>query len=433
MNTGETRIRIALVGGSQLLQKLVGFLIIAIMTRYFAREALGEYFLATAIGAITAQATELGTGRHLIRSVARDRSGALRQLSLVFSLRIPLMLVAFFTVNAVCLVVRPSLAPTLLLVSLYLLLQDLQFTYSAFFVGLERYRTRVAVDVTAQLVLAGLTLLLATRGGGLRSLLWAYILAYAAVLAITTLLVVLRYGFLQLHWTRARAWELARQSLPIFGVTLLDALHARADTIMLGALRPLPDVAAYAAAYRLLEVSRISIRPVALIFFPICVAVAARHDWTELRRLFRGLARTSLAVGAAAALVVIAGADLIVPLVFGPRYPDTVPLVRILFLGTPILFTGLLAVALIHTLHLERQAIRAGAWCVAANVLLNAATIPIWGPTGAAVVSLGTQALWTVWLAKLVLGHLDASVPAESAAAEATAEALEEARMESME
>jgi O-antigen/teichoic acid export membrane protein len=429
----QTRVRIALVGGSQLLQKLVGFLIIAMMTRYFTRQALGEYFLAMAIGTITAQATELGTGRHLIRTVARDPGSAMRQLSLVFSLRLPLMVAAFLAVNAACLVVRPSLAPTLLVVSLYLLLQDLQFTYSAFFVGLERYRIRVAVDVTAQLILAGLTLLLASRGGGLRTLLWAYVLAYAAVLGLTTVLVVVKQGPPRLHWTRARAWELARQSLPIFGVTLLDALHARADTILLGALRPLPDVAAYAAAYRLLEVSRVGIRPVALIFFPICVAVAARHDWPELRRLFGRLTRAGLAVGAVAALVVIAGADLIVPLVFGPRYPDTVPLVRILFLGTPMLFTGLLAVALIHTLHLERQAIRAGVWCVAANLLLNAVAIPLWGPVGAAVMSLATQALWTVWLAKLVLGHLDESAPADDAAGAATSEALEEARMESVE
>jgi O-antigen/teichoic acid export membrane protein len=432
MNPAETRVRIVLVGGSQLLQKLVGFLIIAIMTRYFGRDDLGEYFLAVAVGTLAAQATELGTGRHLIRAVARDPADALRQLTLVLSLRIPLMVAVFVLVNAGGLVLRPSLAPTLLLVSLYLLLQDLQFTYSAFFVGMERYRIRAAVDVTAQLILAGLTLLLATRGGGLRSLLWAYIVAYAGVLAITTGLIAVRYGPIRLAWSRARTWELARQSLPIFGVTLLDAFHARADTIMLGALRPLPDVAAYAAAWRLLEVSRVGIRPVALIFFPICVAVAARHDWPGLRRLFGRLARTSLAVGAVAALVVVAGADLIVPLVFGPRYPDTVPLVRILFLGTPMLFTGLLAVALIHTLHLERQAMRAGAWCVAANVLLNAVAIPIWGPVGAATVSLATQALWTVWLAAVVLGHLDDSVP-EPDAADPAAEALEEARMESVE
>ncbi len=429
----QTSVRIVLVGGSQILQKLVGFMIIAIMTRHFAREELGEFFLAAAIGAIAAQATELGTGRHLIRSIARDTAGATAQLSLVLSLRLPLMLAAFVTVNAACLVVRPSLSPTLLVVSLYLLLHDLQLTYAAFFVGLERYRMRVAVDVAGQVLLAGLTLALARRGGGLQSLLWAYVGAYTAVLAVTTVIVTARVGALRLRWSRPRALAVVRRSLPIFGVTLLDALHARADTVMLGFLRPLPEVAAYAAAYRLLEVSRVAIRPVALIFFPICVGLAARHDWGGLRRVFGKLTRAGLAAGAVAALVIVAAAGVVVPLVFGPDYPDAVPLVRILFLGAPMLFTGLLAVALIHTLHLEREAMRSGIGCVAANLSLNAVAIPLWGAQGAAVVSITTQALWTVLLARLVLSHLDESAAPETSATEASSSALEEARMESVE
>ncbi|HEU5042265.1 MAG TPA: oligosaccharide flippase family protein [Gemmatimonadales bacterium] len=431
MNRRLTRVRIALVGGSQLIQKLVGFLIIAIMTRYFSRESLGEYFLAVAIGTIAAQATELGTSRYLIRAVARRPPDAMEQLSQVLSLRLPLMLLAYLLVNAACLIVRPSLAATLLVVTLYLLLLDLQYTFAAFFVGLERYRLRTAMEVAGQVVLAALTLGLASRGGGLRTLLWAYVGAYALVLVVTALVVRRRYGWPPMGWSRGSAWAVARQSLPIFGVTLLDAIHARADTVMLGFLRPLPEVAAYAAAYRLLEVSRLGIRPVALIFFPICVALAARQDWSGLRALFGRLARTSLAVGAVAALLVILTADLVVRIVFGPGYDDAVPLVRTLFLGTPMLFTGLLAVALIHALHLERSAIRAGAWCVAANVLLNAAAIPLWGSLGAAVVTLATQALWTVWLASLVLCHLDAWLP--GAEEDPSAYALEEAKMESVE
>jgi O-antigen/teichoic acid export membrane protein len=432
LNWGQARVRIALVGGGQLAQKLVGFLIIAIMTRYFSKEALGEYFLAVAIGTIVAQATELGTSRHLIRSVARRTDDAMSQLSLVLSLRLPLMLGAFLLVSAGCLVIRPSLFPTLALVSLYLLLLDLQFTFAAFFVGLERYRMRTVIEVAGQAVLATLTLAVASAGGGLRALLWAYVAANAIVVLVTAAIVARRWGRPRIHWSRRTAWSVARQTLPIFGVTLLDTVHAKADTVMLGFLRPLPEVAAYSAAWRLLEVSRLAIRPISLIFFPICVALAAKHDWPGLRALFGRLTRTSLAIGALASLAVILAADLVVPIVFGPSYPDAIPLVRILFLGTPMVFTGLLAVALIHTLHLEAQAIRAGAWCVAANVLLNAAAIPLWGGTGAAAVSLATGALWTVWLARVVLGELAAGRGGE-AGVDPGAAAMEEARMESVE
>jgi O-antigen/teichoic acid export membrane protein len=215
-------------------------------------------------------------------------------------------------------------------------------------------------------------------------------------------------------WDLEAARGVARQSLPIFAVTLLDTMHFKADTVLLGFLRPLTAVASYEAAYKLFEVSRLAIRPIALIFFPICVALAARHQWPELRRLFGKLTRTSLLLGAAATLVVVLAAGRIVPLVFGPRYADSVPLLRVLILTAPILFTGLLAVSLIHTLHQERLAIQAALGCLVTNVALNLIVIPRWGPLGCAWVTLATQTLWTVWLSRIVVRHLrDAPAPIE--------------------
>jgi O-antigen/teichoic acid export membrane protein len=406
MNWGQIRARIMMVGGSQLLQKLVGFLVIAVMTRHLARERMGEFFLAAAIGTVAAQATELGTTRHLIRTVARDHAGALGQLARVIALRLPAMALSFVIVNLACLAVKPSLSPTLLLVSFYLLLQDMTFTFSGFFVGLEKYGYRVAVELLGQVLLAGLTLLIASRGGGLTPILWSYAGAHATVLVVMYAVVRTTQGPIPLTFSLDAATSVARQSLPIFAVTLLDTVHFKADTVMLGFLQPLSAVASYEAAYKLFEVSRLVIRPVALIFFPICVALAARHEWPEVRRLFLKLTRIGLMLGAAATIAVALLASRIVPIVFGSRYGDSVPLVRVLFLTAPILFTGLLAVALIHTLHQERFAIQAALGCIASNVLLNAIAIPLWGPIGCAWVTLVTQTLWTVWLARIVLRRL---------------------------
>ena len=45
MNRERVRNSILMVGGSQLLQKLVGFLVIAVMTRHLAKDQMGEFFL----------------------------------------------------------------------------------------------------------------------------------------------------------------------------------------------------------------------------------------------------------------------------------------------------------------------------------------------------------------------------------------------------
>ena len=406
MNWQKIRTHIVMVTGSQLLQKLTGFLVIALMTRHLARDQMGEFFLAVGIGTIAAQATELGTTRHIIRTVARDHAGALGHLSRALSLRLPVMGTVFALVNLACLVVRPGMSHTLLLVTTYLMLQDIQFSFAAFFNGLELYGYRVMVDLVGQVLLAGLALTIVLNGGGLHAVLWAYVAANAAVICITLWMIWSRYGRPQLDWDIDAARGVARQSLPIFAVTLLDTVHFKADTIMLGFLKPLTAVASYDAAYRLFEVSRLAIRPVALIFYPICVGMAARHEWPQLRALFGKLTRTSLLLGAGAALAVMAIAGLLVPLAFGAKYADSVPLVRVLYLTAPMLFTGLLAVSLVHTLHLERYAIQAAIGCIIANVSLNAVAIPRWGPIGCAWVTVITQTLWTVWLGRILYRHL---------------------------
>jgi O-antigen/teichoic acid export membrane protein len=86
---------------------------------------------------------------------------------------------------------------------------------------------------------------------------------------------------------------------------------------------------------------------------------------------------------------------------------------RGLFLAAPTLFTGVLTVFLIHTLHLELIALRVVITCLVANVVLNAVAIPLWGPMGAACVTLVTQTLWTVWIVRIVFRRLrEARVPA---------------------
>ncbi len=406
MNWQRIRTHILMVTGSQLLQKLTGFLVIALMTRHLGRSEMGAFFLAVGIGTIAAQATELGTSRHIIRSVARDHEHALGHLSRSLSLRLPVMALVFVLVNLACLAVRPELSHTLLLVTFYLMLQDIQFSFAAFFNGLELYGYRVMVDLVGQVLLAGLTVVLVWKGGGLYGILWAYVAANATVLCVTLWMIRSRHGRLRLEWNPSAARGVARQSLPIFAVTLLDTVHFKADTIMLGFLKPLTAVASYDAAYRLFEVSRLAIRPVALIFFPICVGMAARHEWTQLRALFSKLTRTSLLLGATAALVVVAVAGYLVPLAFGDKYADSIPLVRVLYLTAPVLFTGLLAVSLVHTLHLERYAIQAAIGCIIANVSLNAVAIPRWGPIGCAWVTVITQTLWTTWLVVILYRHL---------------------------
>ena len=50
--------------------KLVGYLVLAIMSRYLEKGEMGEFFVAAALGTFFVQITELGTNNYLMREVA---------------------------------------------------------------------------------------------------------------------------------------------------------------------------------------------------------------------------------------------------------------------------------------------------------------------------------------------------------------------------
>ncbi len=100
MNWQKIRTHIVMVTGSQLLQKADGIPGDRADDPPPRRAAeMGSSSWRSGIGTIAAQATELGTSRHIIRTVARNHAGALEELSRALSLRLPVMACVFLLVN----------------------------------------------------------------------------------------------------------------------------------------------------------------------------------------------------------------------------------------------------------------------------------------------------------------------------------------------
>jgi len=98
------------------------------------------------------------------------------------------------------------------------------------------------------------------------------------------------------------------------------------------------------------------------------------------------------------AMVVIPLAPFIVPWIFGTAYHETTGITQVLFLVTSALFVGHTALIVANALRLDRLAISIVAGGVIANIVLNAMTIPQWGPIGAAWTTVATESLIAVGL-----------------------------------
>ena len=95
MNWKKIRIDILLALFSQGFYKLVGFAVLAILTRYLTKEDMGAFFFAATLTGVGALLTELGTNTWLTRKVSADNEGAAVELGRVLTVRIPLSAIYF--------------------------------------------------------------------------------------------------------------------------------------------------------------------------------------------------------------------------------------------------------------------------------------------------------------------------------------------------
>jgi O-antigen/teichoic acid export membrane protein len=397
-------------------QKVVGYLVLVLLSRYLDKGSMGRFFVAATIGTIAAAITELGTGRHLVREIATTPQHALRHLGDVLSLRLPLSAGALILVNVAVHLFDPALGSVMLLTSCYILVGDLYFSYSAFMIGRRLLGLRLATLLGGQLLLALCVGVSVLAGGSLRSVLLGYVAANVITLCLTATLVHSRFGAVPLTRPTGNTWRLARAAAPFGALTALGLLHSKADTLMLYALSSSTAVATYESAYKLLEVSRFLIRPAVTVFFPICAALAAREKWEEFTIAYRRLLTAAGSAGAVVAALVISLAGVVIPLVWGSRYVEAVPILRILYLAVPILYLQTVVLFIAGSLHLEGTALKAILAALASNVALNLVAIPRWGALGAAATTLATELGLTGWLLYLVSRRLGAAVRRPEAA-----------------
>ena len=386
---------------AQAAYKLLNLAVLALLARRLAPEVAGAWFYALAVTAAAGPLTDLGTSDLTTRAIAADPRRAGERAGALLATRLPLLLAFVLLVPALGALVAPDALPYLLVATLYAALTETWRSLAAVFAGLRR------VDWTVLGFGGSLALLLPALAGAtsVAPSLPALALAYLAsgLLAAGVGLHLLRRA---LGPGAARFWPprppaLVARSWRLFALGSAAVLHLKLGSLLLGPLAGYPAVAAYEVGGRLVEASQFLTRPVTLVVFPACAALAAAGDVAGVRRLAAPALGAALLLGIGLAALGSVAAPRLGSLLLGAGYPDAAPLLRRLMLAVPGLLLGGTATLLAMALHLERRALTLAAGSLALHAALAAALVPAYGARGAAAalaVALGTSALGTTLL-----------------------------------
>jgi O-antigen/teichoic acid export membrane protein len=398
VNVGKSTRDLAIGFGSQTVFKLLGFIVLALLARQLSQDDYGKLMFALSLTGVAVLLTDLGASNDLIRRVAAAPDEARRRIEGVLSARLPLMAAYFVFVCAWVGLTKPELLPVVASIAVYAALKDSYRSYASLFLGLHRIAYTVVAFGVHLLVLVMAIALGTALNRGLPWMTGSYLLAGLVLLGVSAYIARRSVGPLRLRF----GWSLMKSvfggSMFLFALGVLSQLQLSAGTLMLGYMTPYAEVARYEVAARLLEASQFMVRAVTLILFPICVALAAKGRWDELRVLTHKMLAGVTGLGLATSGVTGLLAAWIIRIVYTSAYDESAVVLRVLYLGVPGLYVATIGTFLAASMHREKRAVLAMAIGVALNIALNLWVIPRHGALGAAWVSVFSQSLVAVWL-----------------------------------
>ena len=192
-------------------------------------------------------------------------------------------------------------------------------------------------------------------------------------------------------WTARRMVTLLKESWPLLLAGLAAAAYLRVDQIVLRETHGAEVVGTYAAAAQLVEMTSFVSAAVVASVFPGMIKLRESNPKQyeiRLQQFFDTMTWLAIII----ATVVTCTAHLAVRLALGAAYEATAPILALLVWRSVLLFQG---DVLVHWLLAERLE-----YCIpiiigvagVTNITLNWWLTPKYGPTGAAVVSLVSQA-----------------------------------------
>jgi O-antigen/teichoic acid export membrane protein len=381
-----------------------------ILTRVFTPEAMGGFFFATALAFLVLLLTTFGTHLHLVRAVARDPERGLDRLGEVIELRLPLTALALLVLSGGALVFAPAVAPVMALTSAFVLVGDFANSFGAYMTGRCDFKLRFLVALPGPIVLLATVPLVVRAGATLEQTLLCYLGASVAAVLVAGSVVRVRYGRVSLPLDLSRLRWLIGLCWPFVVLEALQVVQFKIDTLMVFWILSAEAAAHYETAYRLLEVSRLAIRPLATIAFPVCALLIARQDWTAARDYGAKVALAATAVGLAVTLAGLLGPEWIMVTVWGPAYAGTGGVLGILCLSAPLVLVALVGVMVANAMGQERRLMSLMALATVFNVSTNAIAIPWLGTEGAAWTTLVTEILIVAGLAMTIRRALRAAL-----------------------
>lgn len=394
--------------GANMLSKLSNALLIVLLTRVFMTpDEYGQLnFVLSALGVVTILAT-LGLPKSTARYITDFSKTAPEQVPHVVRTSLRYLGLLVLVVGATTLLVGrptatllgvPSIAPFLVIGSLYIVARAFTKYFAALFQGFNRVDWSAVVNVVNNVGRVLFVVAFVALGFGVTGALFGYVAGFLGAAAIGGYVAYTRF---YREYDAAPAVEeglprrILEYSIPLTATRTANVIDRKIDTILVGVLLNMTAVGYYTVAK---QVADFVAAPASSLGYTISPAIGEQSSADRKDRA-RTLYERSVEYVLLAYLPAVAGlvlvAEPMVRYIFGENYLGAVPAVQV--------FAGFVLVSALNNVtsdgldFLGRARSRAvtKTGMAVSNVVLNILLIPIFGVVGAAVATVITFSFYT--------------------------------------
>jgi O-antigen/teichoic acid export membrane protein len=341
----------ALMSAATASKVVVGFVQVAVVTRFLGTESYGKLAMITSITGfvalfLSARVWEWVTKFLTDARARRDVDEAGEVLRIGFRLSAGINALAFVVVvvlarPAAQLLRQPDIAALIAIFALTLLPGSITDTSAAVLRVLGHYRFLAGFGVASSVVRVGSLAVALSLGYGLAGAVIAYV-------ATEVVLDAVQYWVTSGAFREAfgRAWHTARRGALhgrrrearsmlgyAFGIDTLKSFGSQADALLLGYVYGAREVAYFRVAMTVIDAVNRLATSLLMVAFPALARLAARGDAQAVLRLIRRSSLLLVAVGIPGCALLAALAPWIIQLASGHDYARAVPVLRVLAWG----------------------------------------------------------------------------------------------------
>jgi O-antigen/teichoic acid export membrane protein len=378
----------AVLAVSKLLERASGFVVGVLVANHLGASGLGVYAAAWAVYGIIAVAAVAGTTDYLVREISRDRSRTARYT-------LHLSVVALVVATALTLVAQvavrhvgysPQLETSVSVMLIAIVPKVLNGIQEGVFVAHARVVFQTLTRFWSSMAYVAAAAWMLAHGSGVAALLWAfvameYLVAVVYFILISRYITALRAPF---RWSLVR--RLVREMRAFTGSSLIAALFARPEVVLLSLMVSEREVGLYSAALRVVEIPLTLAEVVMVNVFPL---LSQAFKTAEGRFMaWQGAAvRSMLAFSVLFAVCCVGTAGDIVRVVYGEEFGPAATVLRILAVN--VVFFSLISVFWRSLVARGRQGtnLRLQAFTVGVRLATGVGLIAAAGALGAAISS----------------------------------------------